>query len=299
VPYTKVIPREWESLAAGPQGSRPGNLILLDQDNPFGKFGCECPNCGDRPPGYVLAWKVAAGTGRGISEKWFGSLRVYGNLITAPCPVCAGDARQGWLLDNCGLVGKVMADGREAPDVRFSDFLPRDGAEHARQLAAVILEDMTGKRNVRSLTLCGEFGTGKTLLLCAIVNAARLAGIFARYTTAESMLQDLRDTFNRETRRRITEDVIREYVNVPVLALDEMPRVNFDSPWVRAQWFEILDSRLGRAVLTICASNIPLGAMRDDPLSAIASRLGSGLVADIASGDARPMIGAALSKEYS
>jgi len=164
-----------------------------------------------------------------------------------------------------------------------------------RSMAGRVLADITDRENgqqIRSFCITGNYGVGKTLLLMALVNSAILARIRARYCTAESMLQDIRETFDQQTARRITADVIAEYCRVPVLAIDELDRANFNSSWVSTQYFEIVNRRLHSDVLTLFASNKTIDELSycGEPLSAIASRLSAGLVADIASADLRPLL---------
>lgn len=287
-----VFPVEWSGLLSEPDVARPGNIISLIAETKH--TGPMCDNCWSEEK-LMLGFRVAHHGAPRMAIKWFGNVKLFGNLITLPCPVCAGDARQRFLEDNSGLVGMLI--GRSsALDIRLEHFEPLDGKEYARQLAGEVLHDLTDSKAISSFCVTGPYGTGKTMLLVALVNGARMANIRSKYTTAEGMLHDIRETFNHDTRKRITEDVIQEYSHYPVLAIDELDRANFESRWVATQYFDIVNRRLSSRTLTLFASNqgLPELAQGIEPLPAIASRLSAGLTCEIAGSDLRPMLGARL-----
>lgn len=289
-----IFPFEWRNrIATDPERASEGDLIPVWPDD-YASGACD--NCGGSAgeSGYMLAFEVER-PGQHVAQKCFGARKLHGNLISLPCPVCAGNAREKFLADNCGLSG-LLCGNADALSVRLDSVKPLVGNELAREYAGAALCDVTGEKRIRSLLFTGPYGVGKTMLLAAVVNGARMAGIRARYITAEGMLQEIRATFDRESRVRITEDVIAEYSRLPVLAVDELDRANFDSRWVSTQYFEIVNRRLMSGVFTAFASNLAIGEMYSygEPLSAIASRLQAGLIASIDGRDLRPMIGARL-----
>lgn len=291
----KILPPEF-TRHVNPPGM-PGNIVLLEFSTPDSSENV-CHNCGEIPPGVIPAWLVKSrlGENRENPRMWLAGRWVYGHLVLADCPVCAGSMRREFLERNSGMVGMMLQSGVPATSCNLDSFSKRIGSESALDLSKKILSDVTGQRKIRSAMFIGNYGVGKTHLLCAILNGCRLAGLLSRYTTSEGILSDIRETFSASA-KRITQDVIREYSNIPILAIDELPRIQTNSEWVTVNLFEIINKRLSSNVLTIFASNKSLDEMTDEPLSAIASRLRAGLICEIKATDFRPAIGGALKDE--
>lgn len=116
------------------------------------------------------------------------------------------------------------------------------------------------------LTLWGEYGTAKTLTAQAIVAQLVKAGRSARFYHARQLesgwFSDVRgDTANAELYRRL-----------PILAIDEIDKINTTNEWVRHGLQELLDTRYRGGVagtqLTILICQVdPAIAMPGDILS--------------------------------
>jgi DNA replication protein DnaC len=75
------------------------------------------------------------------------------------------------------------------------------------------------------LTLDGNFGAGKTYLLCAIVNEARRRDMLAVYSTMADLLDHLREAFKPGHEVEISFDAMwRNILSCPVLCLDEVEK---------------------------------------------------------------------------
>lgn len=120
--------------------------------------------------------------------------------------------------------------------------------------------------------LGGACGQAKTLLLKIAVATASRAGMRARYVDLRDVLQNLRASFQREYHNDEFSARMNEWIEIPVLALDEIDKCN-ETPWAREQIFYLIDKRYAGAVrqasLTILAGN----QVGDEMASYISSRL--------------------------
>ena len=92
------------------------------------------------------------------------------------------------------------------------------------------------------LTLVGPFGTGKSFLLKATVNEARLMGRVALYITMADLLQHFKESFNTETQTMNYTDLWKQVTTCSVLAIDEVDRYN-PTPWAEEQLFRLANER--------------------------------------------------------
>ena len=99
--------------------------------------------------------------------------------------------------------------------------------------------------------LCGNCGTGKTLLACIIVEAVCCKGYAAHYTTAWKMLQQIRKGYNREGS---VNEYINEYVRKPLIVIDEIG-IQHGSQDERVLLYQVLDGRYNDIRPTILISN--------------------------------------------
>lgn len=184
-----------------------------------------------------------------------------------PCPSnCNQTERQKRLDRYCGLVGEQLTFSFEG-----LSWTPRQ-ADAIETLRGCLQK--TPPSGI--VVLIGPPGVGKTLLMMASVNWARLAGWSAMYSHLENLLDHLRKAYAPEA--TIGYDGVWESITrSTVLALDEIGREN-PTPWARAKLFELIDLRYTQALfgrmnertLTLFASNLGL----DQLDSYLASRLG-------------------------
>lgn len=106
----------------------------------------------------------------------------------------------------------------------------------------------------------GSYGTGKTTLLKATVEEAIGLGLEAKFTTSVELLDDLRGAFDGDNPNIELPARVKRWRSVPVLALDEVERINATS-FVEERLFQLLNDRYQDAIeehsLTLLASNLP------------------------------------------
>lgn len=104
------------------------------------------------------------------------------------------------------------------------------------------------------LILLGEVGTGKTHLACGLIRKITERGGRCLYTTVQSMIRDIRDTWSKGSDRR-EHDVVRVYSTVPLLVLDEVG-ATLGTETERSQLFDLLDSRYQDLLPTVVLGNV-------------------------------------------
>jgi DNA replication protein DnaC len=121
----------------------------------------------------------------------------------------------------------------------------------AKRLAKKIAEEPAGGW---SLILCGNVGTGKTHLACAIALAAIEADLQPRYETVLSAMRSIKETYSKAS--EITEQqAINTLVNYDLLILDEIG-VQTGSEYEKTLLFEVINERYQWRKSTILISNL-------------------------------------------
>jgi DNA replication protein DnaC len=209
-------------------------------------------------------------------DKWY-----VGKSQSYPCPVCQGDMRAFYLESNCGLYGVDL-------NLRIEQFRPMPGKEKARKAALRYMEE--GPQGF--VTLWGEFGTGKSMLLKILVNQFRVQGHHSTYINTPDMLGRFKRAYSDT--EVATEDLIDEYKNVRMLALDELDKVRWTA-WDKETMQRLLDERYNRREgrLTIMAMNQKPEQM-EQHLGYLKSRMEGGEIVHLAGADVRP----ALARSY-
>ncbi len=141
-----------------------------------------------------------------------------------------------------------------------------------------------------------KFGTGKTGLMVAVVNAFVERGVSGLYISMPTLLDKLRHGYSTGE----YDDLFNSVLDVPVLALDEFDRVharlrgNDDGTaqsWAAEKVFTLFDTRYTRweSHLTLIATNRAPDQADSDPIT---SRLGDSLrcrVVHVQGDDMRPL----------
>ena len=143
------------------------------------------------------------------------------------CDVCGSGKQQSYLRDLCGLAGEQLA-------WTFAN-TKRDDANWQAFDAAQLLAG--NPQRFLALLSPAKYGVGKTRLLACIVNAARMAGHTAIYTTTADVLDYLRAAYapNAEVSYDGRFDTLRK---ARVLALDEFDRWA-PTAWAQEKFFQL------------------------------------------------------------
>lgn len=201
----------------------------------------------------------------------------FGKLFS--CPGCRSMAyRREFLESVCNLTAQERAmtlEGWWATNA-------------SRQEAAVqmreVLEVRQGWRLVH-----GGFGSGKSYLACALVNAAMARSVEARYWTLAALLDHLRDAYHPDQGELAFSNLLANLVRCPVLVLDEC-HVWSPTPWAAEKFRQLADERYRRhrESVTVWVSNV---APADLPagLEFLASRLSQFPAVEL-TGDVRPLL---------
>lgn len=113
----------------------------------------------------------------------------------------------------------------------------------------------------RSMMLLGGLGTGKTHLACAIAqHVIREFGAVARYTSALSIIRDVKSTFAKDA--ELTETQIYEGLTKPDLLIVDEVGVQNGSDFERQVLFETINGRYESLQPTIVISNLNILAIR-------------------------------------
>lgn len=197
------------------------------------------------------------------------------------CPVCSGGILSERLRELSGLSPEMLG-------WTLWDFFKLDGRSDALAVAEKFAAEPAGW-----VTFWGGYGTGKTYLLAAVVNACRKSGIAASYHVLPELLNQLRATYDDDSDVKF-DALLDRLKTVTVLALDEMDKAR-GTAWVLETVFGILDYRYRhlRTLGTVLAQNEDPVQVEGSPLAYLYSRQHDGRfeVVQIQGGDVRPLMG--------
>lgn len=128
----------------------------------------------------------------------------------------------------------------------------------ASNLAKRIVEDPRGGW---SLILCGNVGTGKTHLACALAIAVIEAGGDARYETVLTAMRSIKATYSKKSDLD-EQEAIDTLVNYDLLILDEVG-VQTGTEYEKTLLFEVINERYQYRKSTILISNLTREALTD------------------------------------
>lgn len=167
----------------------------------------------------------------------------FGQLVL--CELCGSKKRQEWLE-------RVSRLSPEMLKWHLGQFQDRG------KLSSAYKKIRGAAHGVGWLTLSGPPGVGKTYILAAIANDARMDGRVAVYLTVADLLADLRECFNPQAGVGFS-TLFQSVMDADVLCLDEIEKFRA-TPWAEEQFFRLVEHRYRNwnQGLTVLATNRPI-----------------------------------------
>ncbi|MBL0387879.1 ATP-binding protein [Tumebacillus sp. ITR2] len=204
----------------------------------------KCPLC----TGYLNCWRDGDGKGeiRGIKSVTPHGIE-FEEYTCQPARDHFARIAHAKMLEQAGM---TKAERRFS----FNTFPPEQKERHIKMVehAERFANEFTPDKQEPGIYLFGSSGIGKTHLLLAVCNQLIDRGVPAVFTTAEKLMDRLRDAI-REGEGELTR-LKRWYSTVPMLAIDEFAQETV-SDWTLGKMFEILDDRWQSGLSTWFASN--------------------------------------------
>lgn len=149
------------------------------------------------------------------------------------------------------------------------------GEEKAKKIATWYLDTWNERLvNGTSLIFCGEPGTGKTHLACAIGNQLLEEGVSVLFTTVSEAMRKIKATYDKGS--TMTEaQAIEIFTSPRLLILDEV-HVQTGSDHEIRLMFEIINRRYENVLPTILISNLEATALKQFLGDRIVDRLREG-----------------------
>lgn len=225
---------------------------------PVAKFKCEY--CEDNQ---VIRYNVP------MSDYRFGRL--------FPCPKC----NQAGITARSGLLPKERDLSLAVLDVE-----DRPGTAQMVTAASELLKKRAGM-----LALCGQYGTGKSTLMKAIVAETLKAGHEARYMTMTELLNYAREAFDSAKTGDSDVGRISEIARIPVVCIDECdkPRLTEYAREIQTHFFDVR-YRGADTLMTVAAWN---GKANSLDLPWAVSRFSEFGIVENWDADMRPLLGGA------
>lgn len=162
------------------------------------------------------------------------------------CPLCGTDRRDQWLRSISRLSPEMLS-------WNLAGFRDRGKLEGVLKELYRLLREGYGWA-----TLSGPPGTGKTYLLAAMTNEARLMGKASTYITTAELLQELRDSFHPDGPGFSA--LFSTVMNAAFLALDEIEKF-YATAWAEEQFYKLIEYRYRHwdQGITVLATNRRIG----------------------------------------
>lgn len=112
------------------------------------------------------------------------------------------------------------------------------------------------------IILSGPTGCGKTHLAAATANFLLKQGVDVLFLVVPEFLDQLRDSYQRESQGMREAELIRRAYDAPVLILDDLGAHNF-TEWVQNKLFTIINYRLNHELPCIITTNLKLEEMNN------------------------------------
>lgn len=178
----------------------------------------------------------------------------------------AAEASRVAHLNDCGVSDRHLGKTFDRYAAETSE--QRDALSACADLAESVA---AGKRNVPSLILCGNPGTGKTHLGAAIVQHVIASKKTALRATVLQIIRDVKASWAKKAKYS-EEEILSYYAGKDVLVIDEVG-VQFGSDTERMYLFEIIDLRYEACLPTVLISNLDLSRMTAEVGERVIDRL--------------------------
>lgn len=120
-----------------------------------------------------------------------------------------------------------------------------------------VTKTIAALKNRESIYLCGNVGTGKTMLASLLAMAAVREPRGVRFVNSASFLAQLRQSINDNS----YSDKLDQVLNTGLLVLDDIGTERF-TDWATEQIFIVLDHRYANEKQTVLTSNLTLEQLR-------------------------------------
>lgn len=128
------------------------------------------------------------------------------------------------------------------------------------------------KPNVKGLRLWGNYGTGKTHLITAIVNNLLTKNVPCMFVVVPELLEYLRQGIKNEDTAQTATELISMAKKVDVLVLDDLGAEK-PSNWVKEQLFILINARYENQLTTLITTNLSTAELVEQIGQRIVSRV--------------------------
>ena len=172
-------------------------------------------------------------------------------------PQWQADYARAQRLDRAGIPERFRV---RTLDVFAAPTRPQQRALECFQRYLQICRQLDGRSRPNGLLLHGDPGTGKTHLLCAAFMSLLDGGMEGRFMVPADWLTRIRSSFGRhaDTGEETEEDVLSEYGEVPLLAIDDLGAGREEaSQWEAEKIYQLINRRYtdGRGI-TLVTTNL-------------------------------------------
>jgi DNA replication protein DnaC len=227
---------------------------------PDGKLKIDLPSTGDERRNCSAHGEYTARTYGAAGVQMHGACPQCSELYRAVREKEEAQAREAAKPD----LLKASAIPKRFADKSLADFVATSKEQKKAHAVASRFVDHFDDVRQRgtSVILCGTYGTGKTLLACAMAQAVIVRyGRSAAYTTALNAVRRIKDTWRQVDHVVETEkQAIAAFVKPDLLVLDEVG-VQFGSEAEKLLLFDILNGRYEDVKPTIVISNLDVNGM--------------------------------------